>query len=235
MKKIITAILITIISACVLTGCGKKDKSSADTVDSVQGDISIADEGALEQYEDNGEANDGSEEEEDISEISREDADVLISEKLAEKNCTPVYSDTEFVDGENYYTYTVLDENEDEMDQMLAVNAVSGEIFVYDLDENTVFDFSSSELYNSESDEPVSWEGSFKSGNMNLSLEPGGEDYFEFSFSGDRELTGVADAEGRVAQYEDDKVALEFIRSKNSVEVKDLGGGSDFAGNYTSN
>ena len=193
---------------------------------------SIADESGLEKYEDTGSDTDDEEEEEPVSEISQEDADILIQEKLAGKNCEPIYSDTSYIDDENYYTYTVLDASGEEMAQMLAVNAVSGEVYVYDIDSNTVFDFSRFELYNSESDEPVSWEGSFKSGKMTLALEPGGEDYFEFTFSGGKELTGVADAEGRIAEYEDDNIALEFISGSGTIEVKDRGAESGFAGTY---
>ena len=232
MKKLYITILLVLLAVAVV-GCGKKDKDKdkSKVEDSVEGDISIADESDLERYEDSGQEEDA-EPEEPISEISREDADILIGEKLADKGCEPVYSEVSFIDGENYYTYSVLNPEGDEMDQMLAVNAVSGQIFVYDLDNNTVFDFSTFELYNSESDAPVSWEGSFKSGNMSLSLEPGGETSFEFTFSGDKELTGVAEAKGRTAEYKDDSISLQFIREKDSLEVKDMGSTSGFAGVY---
>ena len=231
MKKLYLTMLILLLAVAVV-GCGKKDKDKKKTGDSVNGDISIADDRGLEKYEDSGEDREEEEEPEPVSEISREDADMLIEEKLSAKGCESVYSDISYIDEENYYTYSVLDPDGNEMDQMLAVNAVSGEIFVYDLDNNTVFDFSTFELYNSESDEPVSWEGSFKSGKMSLDLEPGGENSFEFTFSGDKKLTGVANAQGRTAEYKDDSISLQFIRNKAGIEVKDTGSESGFAGTY---
>lgn len=234
MKKIYLTILVVLLVGLAVTGCGKKDKDKEkpDTVDSVEGDISIADESGLREFEDSGEERPEEDEDEPLSEISQEDADNLIAEKLSSKGCEAVYSDTAFIDDENYYTYSVINPDGDEMEQMLAVNAVSGEIFVYDLDNNTVFDFSTFELYNSESDELVSWEGSFKSGNITLSLEPGEENSFEFSFGGDKELMGVARAEGKTASYSSEGVELEFKREKDSVTVTDKGSKSGFAGTY---
>ena len=234
MKRIYLTILVVLLVGLAVTGCGKKDKDKEkpDTVDSVEGDISIADESGLREFEDSGEERPEEEEDEPLSEISQEDADNLIAEKLSSKGCEAVYSDTAFIDDENYYTYSVINPDGDEMEQMLAVNAVSGEVFVYDLDNNTVFDFSTFELYNSESDELVSWEGSFKSGNITLSLEPREENSFEFSFGGDKELMGVARAEGKTASYSSEGVELEFKREKDSVTVTDKGSKSGFAGTY---
>ena len=141
-RIIVAAVLVLAAVIIVAVSCSMRKGDSRATAAEAEGDISIADESELEETEDTGKTSTPVRDDVDtVSEISQEDADNLINEKLAGKICTPVFSEVAAIDGENYYTYTVLDENEEEMEQMLVVNAVSGEVFVYNIEENTIFDF----------------------------------------------------------------------------------------------
>ncbi len=232
-KSAVIAVVIILILAVVITAAAliKRKQSSRQIPDEMQ-----TEEKDLQAFEDTGEVygeeepEEEEEEADELPEISPEDADVLIAEKLKGKPCSPNYNEIHEVDGRNYYTYTVLDANEEEMDQLLAVDAISGEVFVYDLDNNAVFDFSTFELYNSESDEAVSWEGSFVNGDSTLDIEPVEDDAFEFTLKkGNNTRLGVANSKGREARYENGAESITFRRTADGIEVE---GSADLAGSY---
>ncbi len=187
---------------------------------------------------DTGEAEDEIESEEPVEpdEISKEDANSLLEEKLDGLGCSAIFDTETMVDEDYYYTYTVLDSEENEMEQMLAVNAVSGEVYVYDLEKDEISDFKNFELYNPERDAEVSWEGSFKLDEMTVSLEPGDGNSFEFNFTdedGKRVFAGVAAVSGNSASYEDDDVSLEFsFETDGSLKIANNGNINAYAGVY---
>ncbi|MCR4892799.1 MAG: hypothetical protein K5989_11540 [Lachnospiraceae bacterium] len=181
---------------------------------------------------------DEEEEEEVLLNIGQESADAIIQEKLAPTGCTGYYNEIYTVNGEDYYTYTVADSNEDEIDQMLAVNTVSGEVFVFDIDNETIADYSTFAFYDAERDEDVAWEGIFTQGDRELLLEPMDSHSFEFTITkgGKSELVGAAEAsadEKRQAAYDDGKISLVFEMDKDSLKIMDKGSGkSGYAGTY---
>ncbi len=177
------------------------------------------------------------EEDEQPSELEQDEADALLAEKLQGTDCDAVYSAYERVEGEHYYTYTVLDKEDNELSQMLAVNSVSGEIYVFDPEKGTVADYSEFQFYNPKKDEAVSWEGTFVLGGRSVSLEPVDEESFEFRImkKDEKELVGVARVlpdDRAEAEFEDGEVSLQFRREENSLEIRDNRKAIGFGGIY---
>ena len=177
--------------------------------------------------------------EEEIIQIGQGDADAILAEKLDGTECQAVFNDFRDIGTEEYYTYTVVDSDNNELDQMLAVNAVSGDVVVYDLEADKISDYSTFEYYNEKKDADVNWEGDFYLEPRTVHLEPADDNSFEFTITKDGEeepeLAGIAtaDTEDRwQATYEDDKVSLIFERTKNGLEIRDKGDMSGFAAIY---
>ncbi len=179
---------------------------------------------------------DGGEQEIDDTpvEISQKDADSLLAEKLDGLKVKAIFDSIETAGEDNYYTYTAVDSDNNELEQKLAVNTISGEIFVYLPNEKKLQGFETFSYYDKSRDEEVSWEGSFELGGRTVSLEPADTTSFEFEISknGKTELAGVASGEGRKARYEDDKYSLTFERKGDNLEITDSGNMSGFAGIY---
>ncbi|MCR5626778.1 MAG: hypothetical protein K6F99_05625 [Lachnospiraceae bacterium] len=217
--------------------CGKKNEEAA--AGKTDEDIVIAEN---EFGEEDGNSEDGEEEEDEdayVVELSQEDADALVAEKTSPLNFTPVYNEQVVNDKNTYYTYTVLDENEEEIEQLLAVDAVSGEVSVYDLENDKILPYSDFKYYNAETDEVVDWNGTFKNGQISVTLLPADEVNFEFTFEGGGvdKLVGVATlASNRKAVYEDEKVCLVFNMKGDTLTIID---GDDvksgYAGEYKKN
>ena len=118
---------------------------------------------------------------------------------------------------------------------MLAVDAVSGEVFTLDFDNDIISDFSNFELYDPESDTKVSWSGTYRLDNMTVTLDPADDSSFEFCFSkdGKAELQGVAQVSENKADYEDDTVNLTFEFDKDgALRVVNNGNINSYAGIY---
>ncbi|MCR5778035.1 MAG: hypothetical protein K6G84_11560 [Lachnospiraceae bacterium] len=167
--------------------------------------------------------------------ISQDDADQLISEKLDGTNANAIYNNMDYADGMDIYTYTVVDADGNELDQMLAVDSVSGEVYVYDYDNEVLSDFSEFELYDPDSHANISWSGTFTLDKMTVTLDPADDNSFEFSFAndGETEFQGVAQIDGNKASYEDDDVKLTFEFDKDgSLKVVNNGNINSYAGIY---
>ena len=223
-KNLLMASLIA--AMALMTPCGGEngDKKETDATITVGTDSSESE-------------NETEEEEEvDPEEISKEDANALLEEKLDGLGCSAIYDTETMVGDDYYYTYTVIDSEENEMDQMLAVNAVSGEVYVYDLDADKVSDFKNFKLYNPDKDAKVSWEGSYKLDEMTVSLEPGDDNSFEFNFKdadGKSVFAGVAQVSGNSASYKDDDVSLGFsFETDGSLKIANNGNINAYAGIY---
>ncbi|MCR4907686.1 MAG: hypothetical protein K5985_02580 [Lachnospiraceae bacterium] len=236
-KKITVGVIIALVIAFAVVrfSCGgnKKDgqqDAEEEIIDGEAGEDEQEDSAAAPE-----EAGDGGETEEDEEELpmlTEEEATVLVEEKLEGIKCEAVFNDEAEIDGKIYYTYTVLDENGEEIDQMLAVSGFSGEVSVYDILKNTVSDYSGFVYFDAEKDVPVNWEGSFTNGKLKCILEPSSENMFEFTLSGGKEFVGVAAAEGRVAEYSDDSLGLKFTMDGKKLTIEDISGKSGYAGTY---
>ncbi len=233
-KKIILglAIALVIAFAVVLFACvGKKKDKERESEEIIieEGSEEEALSGIAE-----GETASGEEEgAEELPVLTEEEAAALLNEKLEGLSCEAVYNDETTIDGTTYYTYTVLNGDEEEIDQMLAVSGFSGEVFVYDLLKNKVSDYSEFTYFDASRDEPVNWEGSFTNGKLKCTLEPSSENMFEFKLSGGKELVGVAAATGNEAEYSDDSCKLKFTMNGKKLKVEDVAGDSGYAGTYS--
>ncbi len=227
MKK---KILLFLLTGCVLafTACGvNSNGSGAGSTSSAETETSETESAETEETE------------EEIIQIGQGDADAILAEKLDGTECQAVFNDFRDIGTEEYYTYTVVDSGNNELDQMLAVNAVSGDVVVYDLEADKISDYSTFEYYNEKKDADVNWEGDFYLEPRTVHLEPADDNSFEFTITKDGEeepeLAGIAtaDTEDRwQATYEDDKVSLIFERTKNGLEIRDKGDMSGFAAIY---
>ncbi|SFK74599.1 hypothetical protein SAMN05216390_10387 [Lachnospiraceae bacterium KH1T2] len=175
------------------------------------------------------------EEEEEPDEIAQTDADALLSEKLDGLDCQAVFFDLEFINEHDYYTYSIVNKDGDELDQMLAVDAVSGEVYVYDTDDEEIRDFSEFELYDPEKDVKVDWEGTYELDGMTVVLSPADDSSFEFKFTknDEKQLEGVAQVSDNKGEYSDDEVSLTFEFTKDgSLKISNKGNINEFAGIY---
>ncbi|SKB76505.1 hypothetical protein SAMN06296386_10531 [Lachnospiraceae bacterium] len=223
-KKILLFLLagcVLSFTACVNNGSGDKGTTAAETEMSET------------------ESSETEETEEDVIQIGQGDADAILAEKLDGTGCQAVYNDFMDIGEEEYYTYTVVDSDDTELDQMLAVNAVSGDVVVYDLEADEISDYSTFKYYNEKKDADVNWEGDFYLDPRTVHLEPADDTSFEFTITKDGEdepeLQGIAttDAKDRwKAIYDDGELSLTFERTENGLEIHDNGDMSGFAAIY---
>ncbi|MBO6133616.1 MAG: hypothetical protein J6P05_04705 [Lachnospiraceae bacterium] len=176
-------------------------------------------------------------EEEDIpAEITQEDADQIVEDKLYDTKAKAVFSEVVNVDDENWYTYRVVNSDGEDLKEYVAVNAISGEVAVYDSEGGDIWDYSSFSLYDEKKDEPVSWDGNFVLGSMEVTLYPADDNAFEFNIkkNGEDQLAGVANvsAEKNVGIFKDEKVSLSFEKRDDSLVISDTGNMSGYAGVY---
>ena len=171
--------------------------------------------------------------------IERKEADGYISAKLKDLGVRAVFSEETEVDEVDVFLYSVVNNEGEDTDQMLAVNAVSGEVMVYDPDKDKLLPFERFSYLTDKGSEPVSWDGEFYLAPRTLTLMPADDNSFEFTFAEDgkkeTEVFGVAyvkGEDGRKAEYEEDGQKLTFIMGSGSLEIKEEGKKSGLSGVY---
>jgi hypothetical protein len=216
MKKIKAILLVTILVFSV-TGCSsQKAYEQNNTNDSVQvgGENDVK--GTLT--------------------IDEKSAEQLVSERLdATKYSVKKDSDIN-VDDKDYYTFKIF-EGDMPLTMGVAVDKISGELFAYKEDK-TIAPYSEFTLYDESSDRAISWEGTFNNEAATLILAPADSNSFEFTLTskdGKDLITGVAQASGKEAIYEDEKgYKLTFINEGETITITS-GTSSDstvFQGSY---
>ena len=208
-KKIGVCLLMAAVVAALLAGCGlfgKKEPKEEEVDPSVP------------------------------AEISQDDADQIVEDKIYDTDLKAVFSQMVTADDETWYSYRIVDSKGEDLNEYLAVNAVSGEVAVYDPEEGEIWDYSQFSHYDEEKDEPVSWDGSFALGKTEVSLYPADDNAFEFNIktsNGDT-LTGVANVseEKNIGLYEDGELSLSFEMRDGSLIISDNGNMSGYAGVY---
>ena len=225
-KNILMPVLLA--AVILMTACGGK-KESGTASESGETPIRVDVEESEETTEE--------EEEAEPEAISEEDANTLLTEKLDGLGVSAIYDSEAEVGEEAYYTYTVIDSQDNEMDQMLAVDEISGEIYVYDFEKEEISDFKTFSLYDPERDADVSWEGKYQLDDMTVNLDPGDGNSFEFTFkdeTGENVFAGVASVDGKSASYEDDQISLTFsFETDGSLKIANNGNINEYAGIYT--
>ncbi|MCR4589689.1 MAG: hypothetical protein K5668_02620 [Lachnospiraceae bacterium] len=171
--------------------------------------------------------------------IERDEALKALEEKLEGTGCRAVFSKKAEVDEVDCYLYSVVNNDGEEPEQMLAVNAVSGEVMVYDSESESLLPFDRFEYYKDDGKGPVSWDSVYYLAPFKVSLMPADDTSFEFSITKDgskkAELTGVADVSSdspKEAFYEDGNLSLTFVNNGETLEIRDKGKKSGFAGKY---
>ncbi|MCR5024158.1 MAG: hypothetical protein K6A90_07495 [Lachnospiraceae bacterium] len=177
----------------------------------------------------------------EFEEIEQETADEILENCLADLKCRAIFSEYTDIDDISVYLYSVVDENNEELDQMLAVSAVSGEVMVYDTDNDRLLPYDRFKYYIDDGKSPASWDSSYYLPPRTVNLEPADDNSFEFSIIKDNkdepELTGVAyvsqdDTHEAVYENEDENVSLTFVNKGDTLEIRDNGNISGVAGIY---
>ena len=119
------------------------------------------------------------EEREKVSTLTQADCDALVAEKLPE-GLEAELSNTTVIDSQEYYLYNIQRDGE-ELDQMLAVNSVSGEVSVYNEDEDALEDYSTFAAYDEKLDDNIEWTGEYAGDAYVISIEEQDPGSFELS------------------------------------------------------
>lgn len=227
MKKLRIILLLAMV-AVLATACGK-GASKEDKAASEAASGSGMDE----------EDEDEEEEEIDFEEIDQDTADKILEEKLQDAGCRAIFSEYTDVDDVYCFLYSVVNDKQEELDQMLAVNAISGEVVVYDAENDKLLPYDRFELYQDDGKGPVSWDGKYYLTPRTVELMPADDNSFEFTITKDEEekprLEGVAAVNGddtHEATYEDEDISLTFVYKGDTLEIRDNGNISGVAGIY---
>lgn len=100
-------------------------------------------------------------EDETVIEITREDADALVDEKLSGTDCKSSFNERIDAGESSYYVYNVEKDGEDISDS-LAVDVVSGEVYKYDSAAGSYSEYSEFSEYSAANDENITWNGTYK-------------------------------------------------------------------------
>ncbi len=211
MKKVkIVFIAAAVILALIIPGCGKGKKPGEDAgaKDGDKKTEALPEEVSLEGVE---------------YFIEQSDADTLLSEAIEGTGCMAVFDNTLEKNGEGYYLYEVTDSDGFVLDQQLAVNGKSGDIFVYLPKSGKIEDFENFEYFDSSSlkDARIVWDGTFVLDKFRIELVAADESSFEFTvFSKDEELiSGMVRTEGNSGtwQSEDGQESISFKMVDNDT------------------
>jgi len=218
MRKITTLLLVTM-SILSIAGCSSQKAYDQDnTKDSVQVD--------------------STKDKEETLTIDEKSAEQLVSERLDTTKYS-VQKDSDIsVDGKDYYIFKIL-EGETPLSMGVAVEKISGELYAYKEDK-TLAPYSEFTLYDASTDATVSWEGTYKSENASLEMSPADANSFEFTLTspdGSKTITGVAQASGKEAAYEEEGgYKITFTNDGDTITVTENGTsmvGVEFKGTYT--
>ena len=215
---------ILLAAVTVLTACRGKEKNNGEVLPK------IGETGTEESGEEDGTESD---------KIEQDTADELLKEKLNGTGCKAVFSEYTEVDEVDCYLYSVVNKDEEEAEQMLAVNAISGEVMVYDSDSDSILPFERFQYYTDDGEGQVSWDSEYYSAPFKVSLLPADDTSFEFTItkdgSKDPALTGigrVSSDKSKEAVYEDGSLSLTFVNNGETLEIREEGKKSGFAGKY---
>ena len=174
-----------------------------------------------------------------FEEIDQDTADKILEEKLRDAGCRAIFSEYADVNDEHCFLYSVVNKDEEELTQMLAVNAVSGEVLVYDADEDRLLPYDRFEFYVDDGSAPASWDGKYYLAPRTVELMPADDNSFEFTITKDEAdapqlegVAGVSSDNNHEAVYEDKDLSLTFVNKGDTLEIRDNGNVSGVAGIY---
>lgn len=201
MKKLTILLFITI-TILTITGCDSKNAYEGEsTSESVQVD--------------------NTKETDELIEIDEQSAKQLVSERLDTTKYSVEKEDEVTVDEVNYYVFKILQDG-DQLSMGVAVNKVSGELSAYKEDK-TIAPYSEFTLYDENKDAQIDWEGTYSSEVSTLELMPADANSFEFiltSKEGNYSISGVAQANGKEAVYEEESgYKITFLNENNAITI----------------
>ena len=169
-------------------------------------------------------------------ELKAEDADSLLTTKLADDGYTFAgQEEGARIDDADYFIYHISDGGV-ELEQGIAVNKVSGEIYGYNFADGTITDYASSMFYNEEQDKVYSWDGTYenKETKTQVTMLPADASTFELTITVDgvEKLFGSAMATGDTAQYEGEDISFAIKMRDGEIQITDVKGKSNFSGTY---
>lgn len=222
MKKALYTILIATCVLVTFVGCGKSSemgKTSPNSISNVSDDM----------------INGQMEEADDADALTEDDADALMEGCLKDTGCEAEYQYRIDDERGSFFIYYIT-KGEDDLEQMLAVNAVSGEISVYNDLDDKFSEFESFSEYKEENDENISWIGVYGKDKYELIVDQEEPGSLVFSiFEGDKVLTGgyvyMENNIKAVGKVEDDEYTLEIKDDVITVTVSDKK--SPYNGQYT--
>lgn len=233
-KKIFSVILAGVIAAACMSGCGKSD--AAGTKLSGGG---VAFEPSTKVTVSQGDMSGNTA---PAADLQQDKADAILSDALVGTGCKAIFESMETIDGSDYFVYSVRDSKNNELTQMLAVNAKSGEVVVCEsADAQEVSPFSDFKYYDkvSEKSKNISWEGTFDLDTISVRLSPADDNSFEFTINKDGKsvLEGVAYADEDTASWksEDGKEELKFTMADADTLQLIETGSAGVSGQYTKN
>lgn len=165
--------------------------------------------------------------------LKQGDADQLVSEKLSGTGYDFEADGVKEFDGNHYYIYRVS-RGDAKLAQGLAVDDISGEVFTYEPDSESLSDYGEFELYDAEKDAQARWDGNYYMEENMISLLPADNKSSEIQVIADGEeiFTGVIYHDGNTAVVEGADFTAELTLDADELTVQDKKGKSGFSGNY---
>lgn len=134
---------------------------------------------------------------EEVEALSEDDAYSLVMEQLP-AGYDAIMDGAVSNDDGSYLIYTVNDDKGNPLSQQIAVNDVSGELFVYDDLNAKYLPFSDFNLYDASKDSSIDWNGQYINGDYIIAIESTDPGSFEYSV-----VKGFGDKYTGFAYYED--------------------------------
>ena len=151
---------------------------------------------------------------EEVDALSEEDGHNLVIEQLPEGYDAILDGAVSNDDG-SYLIYTVNDDKGKALAQQIAVNDVTGELFVYDDLNAEYLPFSEFDLYDASKDSTTDWNGQYINGDYIITIESTDPGSFEYSA-----VKGLGKKYTGFAYYEDYQNAKSDTEEYGSIILK---------------
>ena len=209
-------LFLIIVLALSLAGCGKSDEQKA----AEEADVALNEK--------------TSEEDQNPEKIKQDDAEALVKEKLVGTGCEESFADHIANDTDGYYLFSVTKDGT-ALDQMLAVNDISGEVVVFNTETEELEDYSAFHYYDNEKDAVIEWNGSYQNGDYSVKIEEDAPGSFYFTILEKKKevLSGTAMPGGKTATAQTDDGTISFYANDQTLTVSSDQTPFVYAGDYT--
>lgn len=165
--------------------------------------------------------------------LRQEDADQLVSERLEGTGCQFKEDGTAVIDENHYYIYRITKDGET-VSQGLAVDDVSGEVSVYDFEQEAVAGYEEFEYYDADRDAEIMWDGTYYMEEYMITLLPADAAASEIHVSRDGKelLVDMIYPERAEALLESSDFTVSITKEGDELLVEDEEGKSGFSGTY---